>query len=168
MSLNICINKGALEDFEEEEKGKQSAPPPVATAPNPGSSFPVFTPPDEDSGDEILSQEFMEGMTKLLDELTKGKEEGGATDFSRVVEDLEKNLEQSPEFSGVMESLVGHLVSKEVLYDPMVEMRSKVSDTKLSYCDNIVKLSFNQVSSLFRREQGQIAGRRLHSIQQTI
>ena len=121
-----------MEDFEEEEKEKQnrveSAPSHTTqntTAPIP-SSFPVFTPPSDDTGDEALSQEFVEGMAKLLEELTKGKGEGGETDFSKVVEDLEKNLDSSPEFSGVMESLVDHLVSKEVLYEPMQEMRGKV------------------------------------------
>lgn len=122
-----------MEDFEEEEKERHNpvAPHP-STSSNPSPvtpSFPVFSPPDDNEDKEALSQEFVDGMAKLLEELTKGKEgeEGdNPTDFAKVVEDLEKNLEQSPEFTGVMETLVDQLISKEVLYEPMLEMKGKV------------------------------------------
>jgi len=161
------ILDSALEDFEQEEKGKQAAvPPPILHPPvpagssqsfpsaPPSSSFPVFTPPDDnDGGDEQLSQEFVEGMAKLLEELSKGKdgEEGGAgsTDFSRVVEDLEKNLEKSPEFSGVMETLVDHLISKEVLYEPMQEMRGKYPAFLAANKDTLPKEEYDRFSRQF-------------------
>ena len=134
-----------MEDFEEEEKERRPAAPNLPTSnpsiPNP--SFPVFSPPDDESNEE-LSQEFVDGMAKLLEELTKGKEGSeGPTDFAKVVDDLEKNLEQSPEFTGVMETLVDHLVSKEVLYEPMQEMRNKVllfPFTRLIWCSNLCSI----------------------------
>jgi len=139
------ILDSALEDFEEEEKEKHPVAPHPAGIPShpsipsfqgggapsstsssslPPHSFPVFSPPDDDA-DEALSQEFVDGMAKLLEELRKEGGGDGPTDFTKVVEDLEKNLEQSPEFTGVMETLVDQLVSKEVLYEPMQEMRNK-------------------------------------------
>eukprot|EP00026_Physarum_polycephalum_P013224 Phypoly_transcript_13604.p1 GENE.Phypoly_transcript_13604~~Phypoly_transcript_13604.p1 ORF type:complete len:336 (+),score=80.11 Phypoly_transcript_13604:43-1008(+) len=51
----------------------------------------------------------------------KEEEEGGGEDLEKMLQDFETN----PEFQSVMEGMVNQMISKDVLYEPMKELREK-------------------------------------------
>ena len=49
---------------------------------------------------------------------------GGEDSLAKIMEQF-KDLDQNPEFQNVMENMMQQLMSKDVLYEPMQEIRSK-------------------------------------------
>lgn len=43
------------------------------------------------------------------------------------MENILKDFESNPEFQSVMEGMVNQMISKDVLYEPMKELREKVN-----------------------------------------
>jgi len=45
--------------------------------------------------------------------------------ISKMMEDLEKDFQEKPEMADMMEKIMGTFMSKDVMYDPMKEMKEK-------------------------------------------
>jgi len=147
-------NTGALEDFdhlEEEERNRATANAAAAAAAaaagpaTDSSAAPSSAPPpgaeqkegdgegEEDDADlDNLPPELMDGLKKLVEELSINKEGGAGVpgDLGLGSEEMMKEaleqLEGSPEFASIMEKMMGSLLSKEVLYEPIKQMKEKV------------------------------------------
>jgi len=48
--------------------------------------------------------------------------------ISKMMEDLEKDFKEKPEMADMMEKIMGTFMSKDVMYDPMKEMKEKYPD----------------------------------------
>lgn len=149
--LRPSSSTGALEDFdhlEEEERNRATANAAAAAAaaaagPATDSSTAPSPPPSaeqkegdgegEDDADlDNLPPELMDGLKKLVEELSINKEGGAGVpgDLGLGSEEMMKEaleqLEGSPEFASIMEKMMGSLLSKEVLYEPIKQMKEKV------------------------------------------
>ena len=51
----------------------------------------------------------------------------GGEDLEKMLQDFDSN----PEFQSVMEGMVNQMISKDVLYEPMKELREKVNSPPL-------------------------------------
>jgi hypothetical protein len=144
--------QGALEDFdhlEAEERDRATAaaaaaaaaPPAVvdaaSAAPQPraaaGAEQQEGSEAEDDADLDNLPPELMDGLKKLVEELSINKEGGGAGvpgDLGLGSEEMMKEaleqLEGSPEFASIMEKMMGSLLSKDVLYEPIKQMKEKV------------------------------------------
>ncbi len=151
-------SSGALEDFEEQEKRQAtpsipSTPPPTPTTREPSEVF-YSTPPGFSfappcplsffdsaftilnpffqQGGEDLPPEFVEGLKKLIDELSQintnedAKDAASNPESEDAMKDMLEQLESSPEFQSVMEKMVDQLLSKDILYEPIKMMAEKV------------------------------------------
>jgi len=142
-------SSGALEDFgtleaEERDRAASAPPPPSNPSASAASSGSSTTPsscsaPQVEGGadgsgdsDDELPPELMNGLKKLVEEMSKGDKEGFEGDASvgpeseEIMKEALDQLENSPEFASIMEKMMGSLLSKDVLYDPIKQMKEKV------------------------------------------
>jgi peroxin-19 len=77
---------------------------------------------------EESDTEFDKHITKTLDEMFKNtkelEKEGEESDFNpNMIKEMMEQLEGSPEFQGVMEKMMDEILSKDVLHEPLQQMR---------------------------------------------
>lgn len=82
---------------------------------------------EEEEELDKLPPELMEGLRKLAEELSSGNKEGAdALGSEEMMKEALDQLENSPEFASMMEKMMGSILSKDVLYEPMKEMKDRV------------------------------------------
>lgn len=170
--------ESALEDFdhlEEEERNRATANAAAAAAaaaagPATDSSTAPSPPPSaeqkegdgegEDDADlDNLPPELMDGLKKLVEELSINKEGGAGVpgDLGLGSEEMMKEaleqLEGSPEFASIMEKMMGSLLSKEVLYEPIKQMKEKYPAWLANNRDKVSAEEFARYSKQFEYVQ---------------
>ncbi|KAG8694507.1 Peroxisome chaperone and import receptor [Ceratobasidium sp. 423] len=92
---------------------------------NTGTGTGTGTDADADAADDAFQRTIRQAMDKLKSSDENAKASGSTDDFAELLKQLGEGGESEEGLQGMIEGMMGQLMSKEILYEPLVEMNEK-------------------------------------------